>query len=485
LGRSAGHSRSPAVRLAAVVALAAIGFPRLARSQEPPARPVGAAALTGTPLSHAPAGEACVASEQCAVRQGYGSVCVEGICKPYVDKWSLLDMIGAANAPNPPPFKLMPAVFPAIGFSPAAGALIGVDGTLGMFLGDPKDTTISNLQGVVLFTSNTQMIVQVSSTVMTAHNDWELQGDWRFLLFNQDTYGLGTGPTPVGSGFTLSGWGTTAAVAGGQPMDFNMIRFNETVYRRAWKELYAGAGARIDRYFAVQDKQLDLAATPPVVTSNYAYSIYNGFDPNQYTTSGVALSALWDSRDSTINPYRGIYGLLDFTAYPTWLGSSRTAAVMQAELRAYVGMDPAIPRNVLAFWAYFRGVTGGVLPYLALPAIGWDSRNRTGRGYIQGRFRGLQEAYAEVEWRFRLTDNGFLGGVLFANGQSFSAQAVNTSGPGWTYTYAGQKLFEYIQPGGGFGLRFMMNAESRTNVTLDFGFGNNYFGVWLNAGEYF
>ena len=31
----------------------------------------------------------------------------------------------------------------------------------------------------------------------------------------------------------------------------------------------------------------------------------------------------------------------------------------------------------------------------------------------------------------------------------------------------------------------MMNAESRTNVTLDFGFGNNYFGVWLNAGEYF
>jgi len=485
LGRSVGHSRSSSVRLAAVAALAAVLLPPLAQGQDSPARPVGAAALTGTPLSHAPTGEACVASEQCAVRHGYGSVCVEGICKPYVDKWSLLDMIGAANAPNPPPFKLMPAVFPAIGFSPAAGALIGVDGTLGMYLGDPSDTTISNLQGVVLLTSKAQVIVQVSSTVMTAHNDWELQGDWRFLLFNQDTYGLGTGPTPVGSGFTLSGWGTTAAVPGGQPMDFNMIRFNETVYRRAWKDLYAGAGVRIDRYFAVQDQQLDLGATPPVVTSNYAYSVYNGFDPNQYTTSGVALSTLWDSRDSTINPYRGIYALLDFTAYPTWLGSSRSAAVMQAELRAYVGMDPSIPRNVLAFWAYFRGVTGGVLPYLALPATGWDSRNRTGRGYIQGRFRGLQEAYAEAEWRFRLTDNGFLGGVLFANAQSFSAQAVNTSGPGWTYTYAGQKLFEYIQPGGGFGLRFMMNSESRTNVTLDFGFGNNYFGVWLNAGEYF
>ena len=70
-----------------------------------------------------------------------------------------------------------------------------------------RDTTISNLEGVFLFTSKAQMIVQISSPVMTAHNDWEMQGDWPFLLFNQDTYGLGTGPTPVGSGFTLSGCG--------------------------------------------------------------------------------------------------------------------------------------------------------------------------------------------------------------------------------------------------------------------------------------
>jgi len=57
----------------------------------------------------------------------------------------------------------------------------------------------------------------------------------------------------------------------------------------------------------------------------------------------------------------------------------------------------------------------------------------------------------------------FLGGVLFANAESFPAQAANTSGPGWTYVYAGQKVFEDIQPVGGF--------------------GNNYFGGWLHAGE--
>jgi hypothetical protein len=62
---------------------------------------------------------------------------------------------------------------------------------------------------------------------------------------------------------------------------------------------------------------------------------------------------------------------------------------------------------------------------------------------------------------------------------------VDASGAGWTYSYPGQRLLQYLQPAAGFGLRFMMNAESRTNVTLDFAFGNSYFGVWLNAGEYF
>lgn len=394
-------------------------------------------------------------------------------------------MIGAAPKPNPPPFKLLPAVFPAVGYSPALGFLIGVSGTLGMYLGPSSDTTISNLQGVVLVTTNQQLIASVASTVMTERNEWELQGDWRLLIFNQDTYGLGTGPTAVASGFTIGGIGTTAALPGGQPMDFNLIRLHETVYRRVWGYLYAGGVYRFDRYYKVVDQDLDLEAAPPVVTSSFAYSTAFGFDPGQYNVSGVGLAGLFDSRDSTINPYRGLYAAADFSWNPSWLGSSRDSTVLHAEFRAYVGMDPAVPRNVLAFWLYYKGVTSGALPYLALPSIGWDARGRTGRGYIQGRFRGPQEVYAEAEWRFRLTNNGFLGGVLFANASSFSAPPVDASGTGWTYSAPGQKLLAYVRPAAGFGLRFMMNAESRTNVTLDFGFGENYFGIWLNAGEYF
>jgi hypothetical protein len=221
------------------------------------------------------------------------------------------------------------------------------------------------------------------------------------------------------------------------------------------------------------------------VGPNYAYSLAYGFDPNQYTVSGVTLSALYDSRDSTLDPYRGYYGLVNFTMSPTWLGSSRTSSSLEAQFRAYVPMNVGVPRDVLALWIYYRGVTSGDVPYLALPSIGWDQKNRTGRGYIQGRWRGTQELYAEAEWRFRITNNGLLGGVLFANAESFASPAFQASGPGWSYASPKSGLLEYVRPAAGFGLRFMLNRDSRTNVTLDFAFGESSFGIWFNAGEYF
>src|SRR5262249_15753122 len=207
----------------------------------------------------------------------------------------------------PEPFKLLPAVLPAVGYNPATGFLIGVLGSLGVYLGDPQSTTISSVLATILYTSNNQFLFQAASTFMTADNKWQLQGDWRFLVFNQETYGLGTGHAPVSTGFTVNGLGTTDRVSGAQPMDFDLIRFRETALRRVWGELYAGPGFSFDRYFAIVDRNLNLQALPPVVTSHYAYSVLEGFSTGAYTASGVSLNVAFDSRDSTINPYRGYY----------------------------------------------------------------------------------------------------------------------------------------------------------------------------------
>jgi hypothetical protein len=428
-------------------------------------------------------GDGCTSARECAVRNGNGSVCDQGACRAYQDRTDLFTMIGLTEKGDqrPEAFRPMLSLLPVVGYNPTQGALVGAAAILGIYLGDPKTTTISNVSANVLYTTKNQLLMGINSVLMLGDNSWQLQGDWRFLLFNQDTFGLGTGTPPVANGFTINGWGTTAAIPGAQPMDMNLIRIRENFLKRVSEVFYIGPGYAFDRYYAIRDLLLDLNATPPVITSHYGYSTAVGFNPSGYNTSGPNLNLVWDSRDSTINPYRGLYAALTFQWYPTFLGSAKDSTLLYGEFRTYIGLSPSVPRNVLAFWFVFQSTVSGQLPYLDLPAIGWDARNRTGRGYVQGRWRGTAEVYGEVEWRFRITDDGFLGGVVFANVSSFSSLPVSYLG----FTDNGVNLFQTLAPAGGVGLRFMMNRQSRTNITLDVTVAQRTCGVYFGAGEAF
>jgi hypothetical protein len=401
---------------------------------------------------------------------------------PYVDPtdiWKAVG-IGGEESPVPKPFQPVPAVLPAVGYNPAAGLLLGAYASLGIYLGDLDTTTISSGSAVAMVSTNRQLILQLNGVAMTARNEWELQSDWRLLLYNQDTFGLGTGTAPISTGITIGGFGT-AAVSGGQPIDFNLVRIHQIALRRVTGALYAGGGIRFDRYFDIADERLDLSASPPVVTSHYAYSKYFGFTANHYTVSSVSLSVLYDSRDSTINPYRGMYATLDYRISPTFLGSSKGSSLLYGEYRRYVGLSRSVPRNVLALWFLAQGVLTGDVPYLALPSEGWDAKNATGRGFPQGRFRGTSEIYGEAEVRFRITDNGLVGGTVFANARTFSRPSISIPG----YQVQGEGLFHTVVPAGGVGLRFMLSRGTRNNVRLDFGFGENSAAFYLGLGEVF
>ena len=133
---------------------------------------------------------------------------------------------------------------------------------------------------------------------------------------------------------------------------------------------------------------------------------------------------------------------------------------------------PAGSRNVLAGWSYNWLTTGGKPPYLMLPSTGWDDFFNTGRGYIQGRYRGRDMVYLEGEYRMVLTHNGLFGMVIFANAQSFSRDV--------------SRQFDVIAPGYGLGLRLKLNKFSGANLCVDYGFGNEGSrGVSVNLGEVF
>jgi Omp85 superfamily domain len=457
-------------RARCLVALLLVAAPAGARSQ-------------GEPTPDAPpAPPACANSTECARRLDVGFVCREAQCIRYLDGKDLLEMIGLKKSRGVlEPWKLYPSIIPAFGYTPQNGFVLGITTLAGIYLGDPETTTISSLGLVAFFTTKSQFIAQSRNVAILEGNAWQLHGDYRLLLTNQSTYGLGSSSDSRDTGLSVGGLGFTTTVAGEQPMDFNLVRFHQSVLKRVIGPFYAGGSFRFDRYFGIQDLRYAPQAVPPVITSHAAYSQQFGFPTGAYNTSGVGLEAVFDTRDSTINAYRGWYLNASYRFYPEWLGSTRGAQLLYGEARTYVSLSADVPRNVLAVWVLAQGVTSGELPYLALPSIGWDFAGRTGRGYVQGRFRGTAEVYAEAEWRFRLTRDGFLGGAVFANASTFSRPAYGVPGS----SVPAEGLFSRIRPAGGFGLRFMMNREARNNVTLDFAFGQDSAGIYFGAGEAF
>ena len=381
---------------------------------------------------------------------------------PYVDQRDLLELIGMKKSTGEvEAWKLYPSIIPSVGYAPQNGAVIGITTLTGIYLGDPKTTTISNIAIIGLYTSKNQILLFSRNTANLAGNEWQLQGDYRFLATNQPTYGLGSGG------------------AGEQPMDFNFFKFHQTVLRKIQGSFYIGGSYRLDRHFDIVDQKYDPAAG--VITSHAAYSDQFGFSKSAYGVSGFTAEFLYDSRDSTIAAYQGFYANASLRAYPKSLGSSQDATFVQGEVRKYISLSDEVPRNVLAFWLLGCGVVGGHMPYMALPSIGWDFANRTGRGYVQGRYRGDSEVYGEVEYRFRITNNGLIGGAVFANASTFSSPAIDQPG----YKSPHEALFSTIRPAGGAGLRFMMNREARNAVTLDFAGGQGSFAVYFGAGEAF
>lgn len=79
--------------------------------------------------------------------------------------------------------------------------------------------------------------------------------------------------------------------------------------------------------------------------------------------------------------------------------------------------------------------------------------------------------FFESEYRFNITQNGFVGGVLFAN--TTSASEYDT------------QHFKQWQPALGTGVRLKFNKYTKVNVALDFGISKDYTSVYLNIGEAF
>lgn len=374
-------------------------------------------------------------------------------------------------------YKPYLAVTPFVGYNPAYGMLIGVGSSIGIHLGNPKTTPISSASVVVNFTSKSQKIINLRTNIITSESRFILRGDWRYMIFSQPTYGLGSGiDHSGGGGFIFGEGGETDPYTGEtQQINYDYLRFYETFYIRIAGKMYIGLGYCLDNFSKVVDHALNLDTVPPKLTSHYNYSVDHGFQPKEQNMSGISLEFLLDSRDNTIRPTKGYFANVAIRPNFIFLGSTKNSWMLNTEFRTYISLSKKRPEHLIGFWYIGQFTEKGALPYLGLPAIGWDMYNRTGRGYVQGSIRGVNMIYGEAEYRFPISRyTGILGGVLFINGTTADADDGTP------------KLFEYIDPAAGFGLRVMFNRKTLSNLTVDFGFGaNGSIGIYFNLNETF
>jgi outer membrane protein assembly factor BamA len=364
------------------------------------------------------------------------------------------------------------SLLPIVGYSPANGFVVGGAVSVTEYHGNPKTTNLSSALLNASFTTKKQILLNLRFDYFTKENKWYISGDNRLLFFAQPTYGLGiNGLQGQAYTFGLNG-NTVVKTDSEQPMRFNYIRLYETFSRRVYKKWYAGVGLMFDIDFNIKDQSLSLDS-PVHLTSHYVYSKAYGFDTAHYSANGFSFQVIHDSRDNPVNAYSGTFLNLAFRVNPVALGSTQSSTMLYYEWRNYIGVSKRIPRNVIAFWFWGVLVTSGKMPYLGLPAITWDTYNRSGRGYIQGRFRGNNMIYEEAEFRYRISRDGLFGGAVFAN-------LTTASNP-----LTGQKVFESVAPGYGFGLRIKMNKKDRTNIAIDYGMGDGFAGVYFNIREAF
>jgi len=344
------------------------------------------------------------------------------------------------------PARYHVAIFPAVGYTLQTGFAGILSANVGYYNGSGKDEKISSLSTSITYSQYNQVIIPVLADIWTKNNSLNIISDNRFIKYPSDIYGLG-GRTDPNKGITI---------------DFSAIKLHQTILKSVAKNFYAGVGFYYDQYWNIK------AIDPETRRINALLQRELGDDE---IASGVTLRALYDNRLNQINSDNGWYANLVFRDNRKFLGSGENWQSLLIDIRKYFHF-PGNSHNVLAIWSYDWLTVGGTPPYLLAPSTGWDDQYNTGRGYIQGRFRGKNMYYLESEYRFRISRNGLLGGVVFANVEKFSAEL--------------SEQFNEWLPACGAGLRIKLNKHSGANICVDYGIGKDGSnGFFVNLGEVF
>ena len=354
-----------------------------------------------------------------------------------------------AQPKNPhPENKIFFTLNPLANAPTSSGNAFVTSTTANVYLGPKSTTNLSKANFAPYFNFNRRFGLPLRSTIWLKDNAWIIQGDIRFLVYPQYTWGLGTSHT-----INEKEW-----------VNYKYIRFYQAGLKRVSEHLFIGMGYDLDYHFNIGgDSGVNLQQF-----TGYQY----GLSGNSLS-SGITFNFLYDTRNRKVYPFPGSFLYVIYRVNPGFLGNTNAWQSIFIDARKYLPINkPSKPfqQNLLTFWSFLWWNFSNYTPYLDLPSTGWDEYNRSARGFDQNRFRGKALYYFETEYRRDITNNGLLGFVLFSN--------INTvSGSG--------TMFRSWHPAGGLGVRVKFSKASNTNFAVDYAFSKGYQTVLFNFSETF
>lgn len=337
------------------------------------------------------------------------------------------------------------AVLPAIGYSLQTGFALVVSGNAGFSM-NRKDSNqkLSTISSGITYSQQNQIIFPFVLNLWTKNNKFNIISDNRFLNYPDYIFGIGNK-----SNSTIQ-----------YRCEFSALRLHESILTKVANNTSIGLGFFFDKFWNISG--FDTIKT----------QLFNNVNSvKKEIASGVGVRFLYDNRLNQINPNKGFFSNIIFRRNYTFLGSNTNWAYLTTDTRAYIPF-PKKSKNVLAIWNYNWLSLGNEITNFLIPSNGWDDLHNVGRGYIQGRFRGKNMFSFETEYRFALTKNGFLGATIFGNAMHFNQE----------YFF----INNAIKFGGGVGLRIKFNKHSKSNLCIDYAWGQNGSrGFFVNIGEVF
>ena len=343
-------------------------------------------------------------------------------------------------------------VLPVISYSPETSFRWGAVGVYFFrFKGSGKETFLSTIKLPITYTAKKQWKVRLSYEIFLHQNKHQVDGHFEFIHFPNSFYGIGPDAQESDEESYTS--------------DIFSVEFNYLA--KLNKDLFLGPRYQRHQSKIVEVEEDGLLNLEGVIPGAKGAVV-----------SGLGIVGRWDRRDNVFNSATGPFLQLSISQFGKYLGSEYEFEKLELDFRHYI---PVLnKRHILAINAVLEQNWGNpTFERMALLGGG-----QIMRGHLEGRYRDKTFIGAQVEYRFPLFRKKWidetekmsflerLGIIGFAGVGNVANRFSNFEFDGMKHSY-------------GFGLRYLVKPKERANIRIDFGFGTQKPGFYLNLREAF